>query len=49
MLSTEEGSLNEAGIGVVSAGVILLVLAATAAALPTLKPLLPANIVAILP
>lgn len=49
VLSTEVGSLNEAGIGVVSAGVILLVLAATAAALPTLKPLLPANIVAILP
>lgn len=49
VLSTEEGSLNEVGIGVVSAGVILVVLAATAAALPMLKPVLPANIVAMLP
>ena len=48
-LSDEDGKLNGAGIGVVSAGVILLVLGGVAAALPSLKPMLPAEIAAMLP
>ena len=48
-LSTEDGKLNDAGIGVVVAGVLLVVLGGIAAALPTLKPMLPANIAAMLP
>lgn len=48
-LSTEDGKLNDAGIGVVVAGVLLVVLGGIAAALPTLKPMLPAYIAAMLP
>lgn len=48
-LSAEDGKLNDAGIGVVVAGVLLVVLGGIAAALPTLKPMLPANIAAMLP
>lgn len=48
-LSTEDGKLNGAGIGVVVAGVLVVLLGGIAAALPALKPMLPANISAMLP
>lgn len=48
-LSSYDGSLSPAGIGVVSAGAVVVVLGALAAALPMLKPMLPANIAALLP
>lgn len=48
MLSTSDGSLSPGGIGVV-VGVLIAVLGGIAAALPMLKPMLPANIAAMVP
>lgn len=47
--SPDEKSLNGAGIGVTVAGVVVVVLGLLAAALPQIKPLLPAEVQALLP
>lgn len=48
-LSSTDGKPNEAGIGVIVAGSIVAILGILAAALPVIKPMLPAQLKALLP